>query len=122
MNKGTGVVVRPRNNPNPIVKTVSKNPALMIAVAGGAMYAGSYLAPNDSKLRNQLKVGGAMVLGAGVGSYATQIICGNASAEKLALIDRQNATLNTLANILDSVAKITGVPDTVKTHTNRSNA
>jgi len=99
---------------------VTKNPAITIAAIGAACYAGSYLAPNDSDLQDKLRIGGALVVGVGVGAFATQILNSDTSAEKSTLIDQQNAALKTQANILASIAKISGVSNTVQTQTKAS--
>lgn len=104
----------PAKKPTNIIR---QNPALLIAGVGAIAYAGSHLAPEDSDLHDKLRIGGALAIGLGVGSFASQVLNGNLSAEKFALIDRQNEALRSQANILASVAKITGVSTTVQNTT-----
>ncbi len=96
---------------------LTKNPAATIAAVGAVCFAGSYLVPEDNPMQDKLRIGGALAVGMGVGAFATQALNGNLSTEKFALIDRQNAALKTQADILASVAKITGVSSTVQAQT-----
>ncbi|MCM1214133.1 MAG: hypothetical protein NC548_06385 [Lachnospiraceae bacterium] len=108
-----------KHSTSSIGTAITKNPALAIAAVGAACYAGSYLTSEDSQLHDKLRIGGAMAIGIGVGSFATQALNGNMSAEKFALIDRQNEALRNQADILASIAKITGVANTVQSVQNK---
>lgn len=107
----------PIKKPSGGMEIITKNPTLVIAAVGAAAFAGAQLAPEDSDMRDKLRIGGALAIGIGVGAFSTQLLNGDLSAEKFALIDKQNEALRTQADILANIAKISGVGATVQANT-----